>query len=190
MSKNLDKIEELLNETEIFLRQKDYELSLNEMENLPLCDHNPENLAKVHAKVEEFLKRYFECFLEDEDYSSLTSELILTTMQALRDVYSIVAHHEDDDDDVALKHVTLNVWHAINGSFILAFAIERGETHVDTNMRNFLDKFLNRLQVFSNRLDVYVSMKEKKSQRVATTSFYALMRIGRMMIDEVERNGK
>ena len=43
MSKNLDKMEELLNDCEIFLRQKDYELSINESENLSLCDHSPEN---------------------------------------------------------------------------------------------------------------------------------------------------
>lgn len=190
MSKNLDKMEELLNDCGTFLRQKDYVLSITETENIPLCDHTPENLVKVRAKVEELLKRFFECFLEDEDYSSLTSEIILTTMQALRDVYSIVEHHEDDDDDLNLKHLVVNVWQAINGCFILAFAIERGDTDLDTNMVNFLDKLLERLQKFGSRIDVYVSMKEKKSQRVPTTSFYALMRIGRMMIYEVKAHGK
>ena len=189
MSKNLDKMEELLNDCEIFLRQKDYELSINESENLSLCDHSPENLTKVRAKVEELMKLFFGCFMEDENYSSLTSELILTSMQALRDVYSLVEHHEDDDVDSDLKHVTLNVWHAMNGCFILAFAIERNDVKMDSAMKNFLEKFLSRLQIFSNRLDTYVCAKEKKCQRVATTSFYALMRIGRMMIDEVEKNG-
>ena len=86
MSKNVDKMETLLNDCELFLRQKDYELSVNQTENLSLCEHSPENLAKVHAKVEELMKRFFECFLEDANYSSLTSELCLTAMQALRDV--------------------------------------------------------------------------------------------------------
>ena len=189
MSKNLDKMEELLNDCEIFFRQKDYVLPITETENIPLCDHSAENLAKAHAKVEELMKRFFECFLEDENYSSLTSELIITTMQALRDVYSIMEHHEDDDDDLNLKHLVLNVWQAINGCFILAFAIERNDVELTKEMTSFLEKFMERLDKLGYRIDVYAGMKDKKKQRVATTSFYALMRIGRMMVYEVRGNG-
>ena len=190
MAKNLDKMEELLNDCERFLRHKDYVFGPDDIEKISLCDHSPENLAQVRICIKSLLDRFYECFMEDyEGYGSLTSELILTSMQALRDVYALIEHHEDDDDDASLMHVTLNVWYGINGCFILAFAIERGDTSREST-EAFVDKFLTRLDIFSNRLDAYTMAKREKSQRVASTSFYALMRTGRQLVEEVKNTWK